>query len=481
MHRPARHLLLAAAALALVSCKTTAANKTTPETPEQTKAVAALQDGKPASLHWWYRNIVIDGKRDAVLNWMRIGKDALDLGRLDLAAEAFDNALAGIEAVYADNPQAEKARSVWHAEAEKDFKGEPHERAMAYYYRGLVSMMQGDYENARASFKGAMLQDSFAENERHRADFAVAAFLEGWTNQCTGSPGRADENFKEAAEARGTVTPPAPQDRLLVLVEAGAGPSKEAVGQHKEKLAYREQNGPKGGYQVRVARQRHALRLAEELFFQATTRGGREMDKILAMKAGTKEATATAGAVGVATGLGVMANANRYNYGNGNNGGAAMAAGAMIALIGLMAHAAAQNMTAEVDTRYWYSLPHSVFLATLPPARITGPDGIDILHDNGASAITNRDAIRIATGRDCTIVWVPASALSLDAPAAPPAEEPPAKPTSAKSGKSAGIAVNSPEPTAGNCRTQDGPLVNLEPERCAAINGTTLSSVPAKG
>jgi len=468
MKHSARRLLLATAALALVSCKTTA-NKTVQETPEQLKAVAALQEGKPASLHWWYRNLVIDGKRDAVLNWMRIGKEALDMGRLDLAAEALDNALAGIEAVYADSPQAEKARSVWHAESEKDFKGEPHERAMAYYYRGLVYVMQGDYENARASFKGAMLQDSFAENERHRADFALAAFLEGWTNQCTGNATQAAENFKEAVDARSTVTPPAAHDRLLVLVEAGAGPSKEAVGQYKEKLAYREQNGPRGGYQVRIARQRHSLHLAEDLFFQATTRGGREMDKILAVKAGTKEATATAGAVGVAAGLGVMATANQYNYGNNNNAGAAMAAGAVVALIGLMAHAAAQNMTAEVDTRYWYSLPHSVFVATLPPAKITGPDGVDILHDTGASAITRRDAVRYAGGGDCALVWVPASALSLEAPAEP------AGGTGAREARPAAAS------SVGNCRTQDGPLVNLEPERCKAINGTALSAEPVKG
>jgi hypothetical protein len=215
------------------------------------------------------------------------------MGRLDLAGEAFDQALAGIEAVYADNPQAEKARSVWNRESVKDFKGEPHERAMAYYYRGLVHLMTGDLDNARASFKGAMLQDSFAESERHRADFAIAAFMEGWTNRCGGTAVQAlaPENFQEAQTARGTLTPPDAADRVLVVMEAGAGPTKEGVGPYRERLAYREQRGPRQGYRVRIGQQERPARLAEDLFFQAITRGGREMDKILAVKADTKQAT----------------------------------------------------------------------------------------------------------------------------------------------------------------------------------------------
>ena len=48
---------------------------------------------------------------------------------------------------------------------------------MAYYYRGVLYLRDGDYENARASFKGGMLQDGFAEEEQNRSDFALLSFL----------------------------------------------------------------------------------------------------------------------------------------------------------------------------------------------------------------------------------------------------------------------------------------------------------------
>ena len=84
-----------------------------------------------------------DGEWGAVLNYNRLGVAALDAGLYDVAERAFDQSLARIEAIYADNPGAKKARSVWTAEGSKDFKGEPYERAMAYYYRGLLFLREG--------------------------------------------------------------------------------------------------------------------------------------------------------------------------------------------------------------------------------------------------------------------------------------------------------------------------------------------------
>src|SRR5262245_22900348 len=56
---------------------------------------------KPAELHAGYRRLLVEGTRNRVLNEMRIGIQALESGRNDLAARAFDDAIAGIEAVYA--------------------------------------------------------------------------------------------------------------------------------------------------------------------------------------------------------------------------------------------------------------------------------------------------------------------------------------------------------------------------------------------
>ncbi|ALJ36357.1 hypothetical protein D9623_02460 [Azospirillum brasilense] len=448
--------LAAGALVILTACQTTGqADRTSEAAVRAAPTVRALSDGRPALLEPYYRAVVVEGKRNAVLNWMRVGKAALDLGRDDLAAEAFDKALAGIEEVYADNPQAEKARSVWHAESVKDFKGEPHERAMAYYYRGLIYLMAGDYENARASFRGAMLQDGFAETERFRQDFAVAAWLDGWSSRCLGEVGQADEAFRDAASLRPALKAPDPGDDLLVVAETGLGPAKEAYGQYREKLAYRERAALQADVLAKANAAATPMAVAEDLFFQATTRGGRDMDKVLAVKADTKMATGAAGAGATVAGAGVM---TAGAYGNDRN---AVAAGAIVMLAGLIAQAAAQSMNAEVDTRSWDDLPHSILLASLKGGKAAS--AVDVTFADGTSAVLQPDRVRRALAPTCALAWFPASAMRLSPPPPPVA---------------ATTTAVIPAQTGGNCRTSAGTVVTLEPTYCRGINGVVLAASP---
>lgn len=447
-----RRTLAAGMALTLAACQTTGSTVKTPEElAREEEAVRLLSDGRPADLGPYYRTVVTEGKRNAVLNWLIAGKMALDTGHDEAAAEAFDNALAGIEEVYADNPEAEKARSIWHAEEVKDFKGEPHERAMAYYYRGLVYLKEGDFENARASFKSAQIQDSFAEDEKFRQDFAVATWLEGWASRCLGQPALAADAFREAESLRPALKAPEAGDDLLVLVETGLGPAKEAYGQFREKLAYREGEVPRTDLAVRTEAGTRPMAVAEDLFFQATTRGGREMDKVLAVKADAKLAMDAIGTGAAAAGAGVML-AGTYN-----NDSSATAAGAMILLAGLLVQAAAQSMTPEADTRYWNDIPHSILLASLKAGRDVS--ATEVTFSNGVSAVYWPKRVRHSSARGCSLMWLPASSVHFSPPEA-------AVPMGAAS--EAGET--------GNCRTQTGNLMKLEPAQCLRINGVVTPS-----
>ena len=51
-----------------------------------------------------------------------------------------------------------------------------------YYYRGLLYLRAGDYENARAAFRQGQMQDAFAEAEQYQCDFAIMLFLEAWAS-----------------------------------------------------------------------------------------------------------------------------------------------------------------------------------------------------------------------------------------------------------------------------------------------------------
>ena len=86
---------------------------------------------KPQALKPYYEVLMRQGRRNQVLNNMRIGTAALGLGEYDAAARAFDEALAGIETIYADNPEAAEARSVWVAVSAPATPGLPSNRRTA--------------------------------------------------------------------------------------------------------------------------------------------------------------------------------------------------------------------------------------------------------------------------------------------------------------------------------------------------------------
>ena len=139
--------------------------------------VPAASANPPAGLDVYQKKLQAEGEQNWVLNQMEIGTRQLWSGNLDGAGTAFTDAIRKIELVYSADPNATKARSLWHEEGSKSFKGEPYERAMAYYYRGLIYLRKGDYENARAAFRQGQLQDAFAEDDQFQSDFASLMFL----------------------------------------------------------------------------------------------------------------------------------------------------------------------------------------------------------------------------------------------------------------------------------------------------------------
>jgi outer membrane protein assembly factor BamD (BamD/ComL family) len=84
---------------------------------------------KPPATHLY--GSVLTGVSAMRVNQMRAGLAAFEAGADKIAAASFDDALNYIEAIYADNPTAEKARSTFLPERTKEYKGESYEQAMA--------------------------------------------------------------------------------------------------------------------------------------------------------------------------------------------------------------------------------------------------------------------------------------------------------------------------------------------------------------
>lgn len=308
----------------------------------------------PQDLQQYVNKLQAEGEQNRVLNQLEIGTRQLWASDMGGAAVAFDDAIEKIEMVYSGDPAAAKARSLWHEEGAKSFKGEPYERAMAYYYRGLVYLQKGDYENARAAFKQGQLQDAFAEEEQFQTDFALLLFLEAWASHLNGDDDLRDEALKYLTVMRPDFPGIKDDQDTLVLVETGTAPRKLGDGSNHSYFVFRRGKGFKENRAViDVAGTELPLYPMEDIYYQAATRGGREIDKILKGKASFRQ---TAGNISdaLATGSTVVSRMGASDTIAG--------IGAGLAVVSAIA---AFSSKPKADTRAWLSLPDTIHVATL--------------------------------------------------------------------------------------------------------------------
>lgn len=320
--------------------------------PDEMDAYLANRQEK---LREYYRVLYYDGEHNAVLNFQRLGLLAMELGYYSDAEKAFDGALDRIEAFYGKDKQAEKATSTTRLEVNKDFKGEPYERAMAYYYRGLLFLRKGDYDNARASFKAAEYQDTVSADETYQSDFALLTYLQGWASHCAGDKSQAADSFADAARIDPKLKTPGPADNLLVLSELGNGPVKATDGQYQEKMVFREGAGyAENGAIVTLGSGKTTrawpLTPAANIYTQASTRGGRAIDGILNGKAQFKAGLETTSALASTVGSSVVQQMG---------GNMLYAQGA-----GMLLNAFSKTVRPTADVRMWDSLPASILVGT---------------------------------------------------------------------------------------------------------------------
>lgn len=314
----------------------------------------------------WLMDDANEGQRNRVLNDMEVATIAFSAGHLRQAEILLSDAQQQIETIYADNPAAQAARSNFVPEASKDFKGDPYERAMVGYYLGLTDLAKGDYDNARAGFRFASLQDTMSASEVYQDDMALMHYLIGWTHWCEGNRQSAKEEFSRAGAIRPQLVPPAAGDNLLMIGELGNAPQKVAAGQYNELLGYRP--GPSTAVQqvaFAIGNRQVAGRVAEDLYFQASTRGGAAVDSIRAGKANFRQgaekiADVASGVTGVAAGAAYLSALN----GNSKDTKGLLAVSVVAGLTSLVSTSVAKNTETAADARAWSSLPGAVHIAT---------------------------------------------------------------------------------------------------------------------
>ena len=337
------------------------------------------------------------------MNNMRVGVDALQLGYCDIAKRCFDKALNHIEAVFANNETAKKARSLWYEEGMKDFKGEPYERAMAYYYRGLLYLMDKDYENARACFKAGIIQDAFAEEKQNRCDFALLLFLEGYCSLKLGDHQLAAAAFDELKKLRPDFIVPTADSDIMIIIETGSSPRKLADGVgHGELKFFRGRNILEKRVTLHIDNKEIKAYPIEDIAWQAMTRGGRPVDKIIK---GQVEFRKTHEKVGT-TLTDISSNMLLASPATSHSDAVA-GVSAALGILGVAEMALAARTRTHADTRYWDNLPDTVHIACLSLEPRSYQLRIKYFDDHGAKVSENVEQIKVPVNNEntVTLLW----------------------------------------------------------------------------
>ena len=292
--------------------------------------------------------------KDKVLWQYRNASAALRRGQYAEARALLDDALLTVGAIATNDKEAKKARGYFHEESRKTFHGEPYERVMAYYYRGILYWMDGEPDNARACFRNGEVQDSDTQSKEYAGDYVLLDYLDGLVT--TKLAGDGSDAFKRAQASfkAGTLLPYDAKANALFFVEFGKGPTKYATGEHQQELRFHTAQSEVRAAQIKVGDQTIRVNPYDDLNFQATTRGGRVMDHVLANKAVFKSTTDAVGTAAIIGGAVVASNRNTQEAGLG-----LLAAGLLTKII-------SSATTPAADTRSWDTLPQYLGFAAIP-------------------------------------------------------------------------------------------------------------------
>ncbi len=296
---------------------------------------------------------------DRILWQYTTSLELLRRGQVEEAARLLDDALLSQDAMATDGGrQARMATKVFYPESRKIYIGEPYERAMAWFYRGVIYWMQGQPDNARACFRSAQLMDGDAEGDSYRADFSVFDYMVGLINRIYSGDDQNMFNFARENVTSDFFPEPIDNPNVIFIFEFGKGPRKFRTGSYGEELKFRD--GSSGVNSIRITLPDGQALVAgpmDNLSWQAKTRGGRLMDHVLGRKAVFKRATSDIGDAAIMSGV-ILGAETKHDQ-----------TALTVAAVGILSKLISAAAQPQADTRDWSNLPQhlSVLPARLPP------------------------------------------------------------------------------------------------------------------
>ncbi len=270
-------------------------------------------------------------------------------GDRELAKHGLDMAIRNIEGVFGLSDSGRKARSYSVEESRKLFLGESHERVLAYLLRGFLYLDDDEMDNARACFKSASFHDLDLKADPPVSDVFLAEYMDIHL----GSLMVEVSKWPDTGSTPSGFPPFNPKNNLHLLIETGHAPAKQALGSHRHILGYEARYQWFQNLIIRCNSTPITVPPPEDFYYHATSRGSRDMDKILVRKAQIKDATSVAGDAALVSASALLVS------GSDDLGVVLVVGGVGLALKGI----SALGKTA-VDTRYWTNQPRLLWYAT---------------------------------------------------------------------------------------------------------------------
>ena len=352
-----------------------------------------------------YNLLIADMTVNSPLYLCELGTCYWAVGDIDKAKRIFMQAEVLLRGFY-DAKSEKKAVSLWGAESSKVYKGDPYERSCLYLFLGLLLLDSGDVDNALACFKSAQLADSDVVNQLYRSDFGLLQMLEAYCYSWRGQDDmyaqsielalssfqqthpqikpimsrkqellKQTENNKKLSETENKAAADKLQNidkelaksisalemsyckpmqtnfNTLVLLWTGKSPIKKRYGKYGEDRAIvKRPNSEANHYELLIddVVWMDGIQGFANIAHQATTRGGRQMDNVLASQAAFK---------GFSDSFGDSLMDSADDVGG--------TAGLAILAIGLIAKGVAAATKVEADIRCWRLLPEELILVPL--------------------------------------------------------------------------------------------------------------------
>ena len=141
--------------------------------------------------------------------------------------------------------------------------------------------------------------------------------------------------------------------------------------------------------------------MIEDVFFQASTRGGRPIDRLIAGKASFKDTT---GQIGMAL-TSIASESSVMMSAVGGTGGGRVMGG--LAAVGAISSIISANVKPRADVRYWNNLPETVHATSFRHAGLPNTISVKLFDETGNAVQSDKMVVNKWIDKNGNVlVWI---------------------------------------------------------------------------